>query len=537
MNYIVGSGPAGIACAYALASAGQNVTILDGGLTLEPERGAAMEAVGQKNRASWTKSEAEFLRTNPSRDGDVPLKLVGGSDYPYRRAEGTLDVRYGPLRIRSSYAVGGLSNVWGATLLPYRAPDIGDWPIGENELRASYAEVLKFVPLAGSEDALSEIFPLPAADMAPYRGSPQIAALIRTSKANNSRLNGHGVYVGSARLAVDFAGRAGGLECNYCGHCLHGCPRDLIYSSRHSLNSLLLRGGVRHLPGVLVRSVQETGEAVSIHVTGQRGAPATFLADRVFIAAGTINTTAILLRSMGLFDTEVQFKDAQYYRFPMLQLGSVSNIADEEVHTLCQSFIEILDERVSPYTVHAQVYGYNDQLPEVLRYRLGFLRHLIPTKAVLGRLLVVQGYLHSAHSGLLSGRLRRHGSSDSFELEQVRNAETRSRIAKVLRKLTGQAAKLGALAISPLSEIAEVGRGFRTGGTFPMARRPTIGQTDLLGRPSGMDRIHVIDASVFPTIPATPITLSVMANAYRIGLEAGRLASSTRVAADAASPP
>jgi choline dehydrogenase-like flavoprotein len=31
--------------------------------------------------------------------------------------------------------------------------------------------------------------------------------------------------------------------------------------------------------------------------------------------------------------------------------------------------------------------------------------------------------------------------------------------------------------------------------------------------------VHVIDSSVFPTIPATTITLSVMANAYRIGAE------------------
>tara|TARA_B100001013_G_scaffold181209_1_gene109024 strand:- start:234 stop:398 length:165 start_codon:yes stop_codon:yes gene_type:complete len=40
--------------------------------------------------------------------------------------------------------------------------------------------------------------------------------------------------------------------------------------------------------------------------------------------------------------------------------------------------------------------------------------------------------------------------------------------------------------------------------------------TDLLGRPKNFKRIHCIDASVLPSIPATTITLSVMANAYRI---------------------
>ena len=32
-----------------------------------------------------------------------------------------------------------------------------------------------------------------------------------------------------------------------------------------------------------------------------------------------------------------------------------------------------------------------------------------------------------------------------------------------------------------------------------------------------VERVHVVDASVFPSLPATTITLSVMANAHRIG--------------------
>ena len=46
------------------------------------------------------------------------------------------------------------------------------------------------------------------------------------------------------------------------------------------------------------------------------------------------------------------------------------------------------------------------------------------------------------------------------------------------------------------------------------------GTTDRLGRLHGLSRIHVVDASVLPSIPATTITFSVMANAHRIGIEA-----------------
>jgi choline dehydrogenase-like flavoprotein len=59
-----------------------------------------------------------------------------------------------------------------------------------------------------------------------------------------------------------------------------------------------------------------------------------------------------------------------------------------------------------------------------------------------------------------------------------------------------------------------------------MAVRPKIGETDTVGRPYGMSYTHVIDATVLPSIPATTITLTVMANAYRIGESVARFVSS-----------
>ena len=41
-----------------------------------------------------------------------------------------------------------------------------------------------------------------------------------------------------------------------------------------------------------------------------------------------------------------------------------------------------------------------------------------------------------------------------------------------------------------------------------------------LGRPAGFKRVYVVDSTVFPSIPATTITFTVMANAHRIGTSA-----------------
>jgi choline dehydrogenase-like flavoprotein len=83
--------------------------------------------------------------------------------------------------------------------------------------------------------------------------------------------------------------------------------------------------------------------------------------------------------------------------------------------------------------------------------------------------------------------------------------------------VTGLARLTGLMPLFPMLQPGKPGRGFHSGGTFPMRSNPRPGESDIFGRPSGMKKIHVVDASVFPTVPATTITFTVMANAYRIG--------------------
>ena len=45
--------------------------------------------------------------------------------------------------------------------------------------------------------------------------------------------------------------------------------------------------------------------------------------------------------------------------------------------------------------------------------------------------------------------------------------------------------------------------------------------SDPEGRPFGFERVHIVDATCFTSIPATTITLPVMANAWRIANLAG----------------
>ena len=522
MHYVIGSGPSGVAGAAALIERGHEVTLLDAGLTLEPEREARRLRMAMVDADEWREEDVAASRAPLERDVDRATKLHHGSDYPYRPIANAIAINYGNLGVRSSFAKGGLSNVWGASLLPFRSEDTGDWPVPTAELESAHAAVLEMLPVAGVRDQLTEVFPLPVRKLHVPRSGKQIERLMATLTRNQAKLAGRGITFGRSRLAVQFSGKSPGESCNYCGQCLQGCPRDLIYSSRHSLEKLIASGRCTYVKDIVVEKISEREKSVEIQAVGPSG-PTRLNGERVFLAAGVFSSTAILLRSLGWFDRPVEIADAQYYVFPLLQLGSTANVSRERLHTLAQVFLEISHEDISPHLVHLQVYGYNNLLGKLLEHKLGRLWRYFPSDSVLGRLLLVQGYLHSKHSGHITACLRRRRDIDTLELRGIENPDSADRVSRVIRLLRWQSLALGALPVAPLLQMTSPGRGFHCGGSFPMAREPVPGQTDLLGRPAGWARTHVLDATVFPSIPATTITQTVMANAYRIGALASQL--------------
>ena len=104
------------------------------------------------------------------------------------------------------------------------------------------------------------------------------------------------------------------------------------------------------------------------------------------------------------------------------------------------------------------------------------------------------------------------------------NPESRRLVKKVLRELLGRS-RAGSAASSCLVHRSSPnpGRSFHCGGSLPMRSKPGKFESDPLGRPHGWWRVHAVDASVLPGVPATTITFSVMANAHRIGWETAEM--------------
>lgn len=529
MFIVIGSGPAAIAATQALVVQGHQVTILDVGTRLEEDRQKIVDRMSTQEPESWAKDDIEAIVgqrcvTNET----VHSKLSYGSTYSFDTRSAAVDVRWGKhAGFNHSLAQGGLSNVWGSSLLCYRQEDIADWPVSIEDLQPHYRAVMGFVPGTAITDDLEEILPSYSGQNNPLEPSRQGQALLKDLEANKRRLRQSGIIAGRSRLAIRATGDATHSECAYCALCLSGCPYGLIYSSAQTLDELVQSGRVQYLADHLVEKFEQVGDEVI--VAGRDLAQNRFFsqrASRVFVAAGVLPTAKIVLNSLQAFDTPVTLLDSQYFIYPMLRFGLTDGVETERMHTSTQVFLEIYDKSVSEHMVHLQIYGYSSFLHHELdRTFLGWpLRVAAFRRHFLGRLLIAQGFIHSKESGSLELTLRKAGDGQVFLDARIQQA--RKGLATTLKvgwKLIKQAMRLRAVPLLPGLQFPKPGSGYHSGGTFPMREMPQGLETDTLGRLPSMDRVHLVDASVLPSIPATSITLSMMANAHRIATLAGQL--------------
>ncbi|WP_226689865.1 GMC oxidoreductase [Ruegeria arenilitoris] len=503
-DLVIGSGPSGVSVAMALLNRGRQVLMLDPGGRLEAPAQDRRDKLAASDPDTWSVDDQKKWQA-PQFDTPPGQVRRFGSDFAMVPGAKTL-VSPDQIGLRASHATGGLSNLWGSAVLPNRAEDIADWPISIEDLSPHYQAVAQFLPISGRQDALQALFPaLSMQDRVPLTPSPQAQQMLQLLEHQKSGLSELGAHAGLARLAVE-------PDCRYCGQCLHGCPWGYIYSARKTFDDLRHHSAFQYHTG-LARRFQEHADHVAVTLDNGE----TLQATRVFVAAGVLETARLLLTSSPDPTTRLQLQDSQHFFLPSLHRWRTPRRPDQRpYHTLPQIFIELDGPEISPHLVHAQVYTWNEFYAHDLINSYG---SKLPGSAPLWRLLarrliVAQAFLHSAHSARIDLTLAVDGRLASTvhandETENVMGQAT-SRLAQVMKLA-------GLIPLTFARRPGDVGSSFHVGGSVPMAKTPSSRQSDILGRPKGLSRVHLVDASSLPSITATTITFSVMANAHRIG--------------------
>ena len=264
--------------------------------------------------------------------------------------------------------------------------------------------------------------------------------------------------------------------------------------------------------GAIVVAFEETATGVLVRLKSGD----TVTGTRLFIGAGVLETARIALNSMPETNQTLTMLDSQHSLVPLLHHWRTDRRPDAmPLTTLPQVFLEMDLPELSPHLVHSQIYTWNENFARDLitnyGFGLGFTSPLL--RALARRLIVAQVFLHSDHSARVALAL---GGDGKLTTGIQKNPKTEIILKAAQKQLGRSLSKAGLHMLGFAARPGTVGSSFHVGGTLPMATTPQGHQTDPLGRPNGLQRVHVVDASVFPSIPATTITFSVMANAHRI---------------------
>lgn len=495
---VVGSGPTAFASCLALVAGGIRPVVLDTGLRAE--------------------SASHRVALPPA--AGLPEKTVRGSDHPYRIPPGRTWNAAEGVGILPSFAAGGHSTVWGASMLPYGATEMVDWPIAPSALAPHYQSILAAIPFAAGSDRLEERFPLFARGTTQMPQSERAAALLR--RADDSPPNAR-IIIGRARLALDARPASVG-GCSRCGLCMYGCPDHLIFDAGARVLQMAREGLIDYRPGTVVTQWRRSEGALVLDLESPGGDRQPSVAvDRVLLAAGVLSTAEIVARSLRLWDQPIRILDSQYFVGPLLSFRPERST---HIVTLAQAFIELHYGPNEWAWAHCQVYPPNHFSEAALRTRMPpvpgrtWLAHQVSK-----RVFPVQGFLPSQDSGFLE--LRVHASSSRGPTISAHGSpRSNPAIRQCMDMLNGLRRILGGVLVRGAVEVADVGRSFHIGGSFPMQETPRAGTfaTDASGQLSGHPGVHLVDASTLPSIAGTTITLTAMANAHRIATLVGKSA-------------
>jgi choline dehydrogenase-like flavoprotein len=335
-----------------------------------------------------------------------------------------------------------------------------------------------------------------------------------------------GLRLGRARAAVLTEPRGQRGACELCDLCLWGCRHEAIYGAAQELPALERREGLDYRPGALAESIAaEPGGGYAVRVRGasEAGAAAAEIvlrAPRVVLAAGALATTRLVLDLQGRYDVPVPVVGVPGTGFALFlpeRLGAALAVREFSMGQI--SFSAAGDPDRPDDAAYGTLFPASglpgsmlvERMPLSRPGAVRLFRHLQPA------LLVGNCFLPGRYDRSVA-HLRRDADGRSRLVVQGAAApELPARLRRLRRQITRAFLRLGALVIPGSFTPIGPGEDVRYSGMLPMRADPGPGEVDRFGELHGSPGLHVADLAVFPTMSAKHHTLTLMANADRIG--------------------
>ena len=486
---IVGSGPASLAVALALITAGIRPKVLCTGL--RPENSAVEYQNEMRLRVrGYDVAKTSEVNKEVNFGGRQGLgnKNWFGSNSASEQVQ-PLVAYSTDTGGRISYGLGGFSKVWGATSREY---DFSEWDPRTRPSQVDFVAIQRILPsiTIGGEDGFVKL-------------SPSSQKIFEKLKAISSedlfKLEQSTVAINREVCIL--------RESKPCGHCLQGCPEDAIFSSDSLIMDLSRRNLITLHTNILVESIEEVHDGVEIAASVLNGGALTYFTQRLILAAGALGTPTLLVKSE--YFPKLTVRDSATLFSVGIDPRLRGSTKEDFSHGLSQWWLNRDREEIRrAESVFVQGYSPSTQHTEKILSKMRlplFLKDVIdPVTRALHPLIV---YFDMNRSGSLE--IEKH--LDQVDI-RVRNEPDHEFIKSSMKQLRHFLKKAGLIVPISLSQLGSVGEGFHSGASLPM-----LDTCDENGLVKKLKYTYVVDSSCLPRIEAGPITKTVMINAHRIG--------------------
>ncbi|APW36528.1 4Fe-4S ferredoxin [Rhodoferax koreense] len=510
---VIGSGPAGVSAAFPLVQAGLRVAMLDGGRTqaVAPPRADFLTARATDPH-QWAWMIGRDFHALRAMDAVSPKLRVPTQAFAFEGFQLANRIAATPFVAVGSLATGGLSNAWGCGVARFSDAE-ARMPFPVADLGPSYREVARRMGLSGGGgDDLSDYFGLDEDCDPPVPMDRAHEAMWRRyTKARTSLCKG-GFRLGRSRVAVLSRPREDRQACDLAGNCLFGCSRQAMYSASADVERLRAFPNFHWLPGHLVDSIVVDGERTVVQLREPSGTCARLAARRLFVAAGTLASTRLVLQALQRREP-VPLLSCPTAAF-LLWLPGLLGQPRERGFGLGQLSYAL--QLTGGRTAFGSTFA-TTGIPmwELARHLpLGRSTALQVLRDLLGSCVVGNLFL----PGELSDARARLDDRDTLRIEGGwRQADVEDLLREARRKLAGAYRKMNAWMLPGSFTPGRPGSDIHYAGTLPMAADPGAGQTSVQGEVRGLRHVHVVDGACLPALPEKSHTLTLMANADRIG--------------------
>lgn len=524
---IIGSGVAGANAALTLLEKGHKVEMLDyGKLDSQPlEISQTFKTI--KNDAQLATSffyGDDLSGINGPDDTDIfkyPKRRPSISTVNLYENEENTD-QFEPI---FSNCKGGLAVAWGANSIEFNQDDMIGFEYSKQDIEPSYKVAFKRLHVSGPvhKDDLSNIVNASYNFNSSHDMSSADKNFIKSTELKNKYFRkSQDVLVGQSRLAIDNRLNSN-KKCYSCGLCIWGCPSDSIYTPLKTLEDCKKFKNFKYINNVKVSHFKSDNGTIK-YVIDTSGA--SYDVSNVILAAGAINSAIILLksfkenkivnkniiRSVGLLDTEV-------IKIPYLSLSKIFQQFTTDKIQFNGLIAMVKNENKNfPLWIQVELLSLGSLIyhPLLKKIPFGVKNSILAFNLIKSMLGVATIFLPDKHNDKNYIEMDFSGSIDKVRYSYTSSIEKKILKDKIIKKLKTYMRSLGSIMISRQAIKAKNGSGIHYAGTIPIRAKKTRGCVDGHCKSYDFNNLHVVDGSVFPSLPSKSITLNIAANSIRV---------------------